>query len=103
MRPIDADALHEAARLDCSRGNVIDHAEFDLISDYLASAPTLELERNWIPVEERMPENGVNVLLHYEDGEIDVDCHFSRCGFIGEQTFGRVTHWMPLPAPPVME
>lgn len=101
MRPIDADALHEAARQDCSRGNVIDNAEFDMICDYLASAPTLELERNWISVEERLPDHFGEVLVHYENGDVREGCLFPDGGFIHERLYGRVTHWMPMPFPPV--
>ena len=44
----------------------------------------------WIPVEERLPEERVEVLLHYDDGSMEV----------GKYTgLGAVIAWMPLPEP----
>ena len=68
------------------------------------------LERGrWIPVEERLPEDRTWVLVchtgyntpkkaFYKDTGIDV---FRLDG--DDHSNGAVTHWMPLPAPPVQE
>ena len=58
----------------------------------------------WIPVEERLPEEGVSVLVnHWMTG---VEMAFRRddqwgiawTGFMGSGS--GYTHWMPLPSPP---
>ncbi|WP_228294042.1 DUF551 domain-containing protein [Klebsiella michiganensis] len=58
--------------------------------------------QGWIPVSERMPGNGVQVLVSDVSGHVFV-CHHDgsfwvdfRVG-IGKR---RITHWMPLPAAP---
>ena len=52
-------------------------------------------ERRWIPVEERLPDIGIEVLVYSEDDGVCVD-------YYGGDSFGYydVTHWMPLPEPP---
>ena len=50
-----------------------------------------QLLPRWIPVEERLPEERVEVLLHYDDGSMEVGKYLG---------LGGVTHWMPLPEPP---
>ena len=52
-------------------------------------------ERRWIPVTERLPDIGIEVLVYSEDDGICVD-------YYGGDFFGYygVTHWMPLPEPP---
>jgi hypothetical protein len=50
-------------------------------------------ERRWIPVEERLPEEGEVVLLYY-GGDTDPIAVGKYLGL------GGVTHWMPLPEPP---
>ena len=52
-------------------------------------------ERRWIPVTERLPDIGIEVLVYSEDDGICVDY------YVGD-SFGYfdVTHWMPLPEPP---
>ena len=52
-------------------------------------------ERRWIPVTERLPDIGIEVLVYSEDDGVCVD-------YYGGDSFGYydVTHWMPLPEPP---
>lgn len=57
----------------------------------------------WISVTDRMPPDLTDILAYYDSGEIDIDCRFTKRGFIGEETYGEVTHWMPLPEPPVID
>lgn len=52
-------------------------------------------ERRWIPVAERLPDIGIEVLVYSEDDGICVDYYDGASfGYYG------VTHWMPLPEPP---
>ncbi len=57
------------------------------------------VERDWISVEERLPEPGVDVLAAYRDRHINM-------GTAGDDWLeediedGNITHWMPLPAVP---
>ena len=80
----------------------------------------LEAERRWIPVSERLPEDGREVLVlveelitagaHYQfgaafnDDDVLVETPTWVLG-LEEETYGfdayaAVTHWMPLPEPP---
>lgn len=56
----------------------------------------------WISVKERLPEDGVRVLIACDD-EI-VRLGISKGGFPAvvnrNHRFAYVTHWMPLPKPP---
>lgn len=59
----------------------------------------------WIPVEERLPEEGIEVLVSVDENSDD--CGYHVCLYRGGEyvrsesgyIFG-VTHWMPLPEPP---
>lgn len=53
----------------------------------------LTVAARWIPVEERLPEEGEVVLLYY-GGDTDPIAVGKYLGL------GGVTHWMPLPEPP---
>lgn len=67
------------------------------------SAYTKQLEAQiprWIPVEERLPEDGQGTLVICRDGYITTMAYeYERWWWQGteDQT---VTHWMPLPEPP---
>lgn len=77
-----------------------------------AMEPTeYELARRWIPVEERLPEEGAQVLVarrlrHWKDVMIDtliVSSWFEHEEFCGDEDdipYSGVTHWMPMPEPP---
>lgn len=57
------------------------------------------LERaRWIPVSERLPEVGEEVVAYSSSRGVVVD-YYDR-GIFG---YGDVTHWMPLPKPPKEE
>nr|DAW32628.1 MAG TPA: Protein of unknown function (DUF551) [Caudoviricetes sp.] len=69
----------------------------------------------WIPVEERLPENGVRVLafnMRAKNKYIGIwtrekdpgdgnDCWFDSAGWW--YAFDEITHWMPLPTDPEVE
>jgi hypothetical protein len=67
----------------------------------------------WIPVTERLPEPETDVLtfccgnidiLTYRYNRRGLACFMFRddCGY-WKETFGKITHWMPLPEPPKEE
>ena len=57
----------------------------------------------WIPVEERLPDQCMDVLVCYRDKHILMGT--ARCDDWIEEDFddGVITHWMPLPEPPEVE
>lgn len=60
----------------------------------------------WIPVSERMPEEGGRYWCYVEEQNSLGKSHYQwNCSWNGEiwggaMMYGRVTHWMPLPAAP---
>ena len=68
------------------------------------------LERRWIPVEERLPEEPVKKVLvfvpHTHGDIVDAGRYLGADGWVLEGwhlTQNAVTHWMPLPEPPEEE
>ncbi|HFX6855993.1 TPA: DUF551 domain-containing protein [Klebsiella pneumoniae] len=56
----------------------------------------------WIPVSDRMPGNGIQVLVSDVSGHVFV-CHHNGSFWVDFRVgIGKrcITHWMPLPAPP---
>lgn len=65
----------------------------------------------WIPIEEKAPPNGENVIL-FDGNEVFCGYRYSTCGgfdWSGQGCDGicygwyekdPITHWMPLPEPP---
>lgn len=50
-------------------------------------------EDGWIPVTERLPDEGDTVLMWHKDGFVMLAVNMF-------DEMDNVTHWMPLPAPP---
>jgi hypothetical protein len=59
-----------------------------------------DLARRWIPVTERLPSDGVRVLI-WEKSSVDFATWSLRLGWEYDD-YGSPdpTHWMPLPEPP---
>ena len=73
---------------------------FDEYEKAIARAEVAEAMVQWIPVEERLPEERVSVICSHErtnavEMAYYVDGHWWQDGRIVI-----VTHWMPLPDPP---
>lgn len=87
--------------------------EFDSYRKRAIDIAIKELEKpeeRWIPVSERLPENGSDILVYCDDGEESriVACNYDNgvwfdCVFNTVMVFKHITHWMPLPEPPVMD
>ena len=62
--------------------------------------------QEWISVEDRLPEEKVNCIVHYKHAYCDNDGYWAigMCFYDGEKfQFApgyKVTHWMPIPRPP---
>lgn len=62
--------------------------------------------QEWISVEDRLPEEKVNCIVHYKHAYCDNDDYWAIgiCFYDGEKFqmdwSYKVTHWMPLPKPP---
>jgi hypothetical protein len=66
-----------------------------IIDRLIANGVTVQ---EWIPVSERLPEDGVQVLACTKHGKaFSAHCERGRFRVSGSVT---VTHWMPLPQPP---
>ena len=74
--------------------------------DALAMAISALEKTKWISVEDRLPEEKVNCIVHYRHAYCDNDGYFAIgfCYHDGEKfqfdPAYKVTHWMPLPKPP---
>ena len=74
------------------------------IADHLiANGVTVQ---EWISVDERLPEEKVNCIVHYKHAYCDNDDYWAiGVSFFDGNKFQiglayKVTHWMPLPKPP---
>jgi hypothetical protein len=67
----------------------------------------LEAAQRWVPVGERLPGEGVAVLVHSMHRGVMVatyDTDGARCAFFGHGVAaGTVTHWRALPAGPEVQ
>ena len=76
----------------------------DRFADYLIAHGVTVQE--WISVNDRLPEEKVNCIVHYKHAYCDNDDYWAigTCFYDGEKfQIGlayKVTHWMPLPQPP---
>ncbi|MBR2132265.1 MAG: DUF551 domain-containing protein [Oscillospiraceae bacterium] len=119
MRLIDADALikkfEEAVKYGQAHGMMEDAFLFGAFINQLENenvAPTIDPAPRWIPVTERLPDKGDYVLVCATckvTNKIDYMNAVTMAfvcveGFIDtelDEVLAGVTHWMPLPEPPV--
>jgi hypothetical protein len=58
-------------------------------------------QQRWIPVLDRVPELGVDVLVLQRSGQCEVAWrHVVDGNWMSYAALGEITHWMPLPQPP---
>ena len=62
-------------------------------------------EREWVSVNDRLPDNANGVIVCDEFGFVYPACYytFDKCwmySFTDERCGHKITHWMPLPEPP---
>ena len=75
----------------------------NLASHLIANGVTVQ---EWISVDEMLPEEKVNCIVHYKHAYCDNDDYWAIgiCFYNGEKFqmdwSYKVTHWMPLPKPP---
>ena len=75
-----------------------------IIADHLISSGVTV--QDWISVDDRLPEEKVNCIVHYKHAYFDNDGYWAIgiCFYDGEKfqlnSAYKVTHWMPLPEPP---
>ena len=89
-------------------GKVLDEwwweEKIGIIADHLIRNGVTVQE--WVSVEERLPEEKVNCIVHYKHAYCDNDDYWAIgiCFYDGEKfqlnSAYKVTHWMPLPEPP---
>lgn len=101
MRTIDADALREQC----------DDPFWCVWLSDIDNAPTIDAVPSWIPVTERLPLYGQDVLAvrTYGDSEKCQEVLMAHIAVWNEETGEKwwnatnITHWMPLPEPPKEE
>lgn len=93
----------------------VNASDYDsLLSAYRARGERIKaLENPWITVEERMPENGADILFNVPGCYGVEQGRFDSMRFVPDRTSSyndevsfdveQVTHWMPLPAAPAKE
>ena len=81
----------------------------ETVLEYAENLPTTEngvTVQEWISVDDRLPEEKVNCIVHYKHAYCDNDDFWAigMCFYDGNkfQLYWsyKVTHWMPLPEPP---
>ena len=76
----------------------------EAVADYLLDSGVTVQE--WVSVDERLPEEKVNCIVHYKHAYCNNDgywaigfCFYDGEKFQFDQAY-KVTHWMPIPRPP---
>lgn len=115
-RMIDADTLQELCNRkiqDTWNSGVAPVSWAEAYADFkndIDSMSTLTPPNEWVSVDERLPTPGERVIAtdgqFVGEGYFDSCCGWFRYGGFEWRFFdveGDVTHWMPLPEPPVKE
>ena len=96
--------LRNSPHLDIIKGYKGNDCTFEQGADWLVAHGVTVQE--WISVDERLPEEKVNCIVHYKHAYCDNDDYWAIgiCFYDGEKfqidLSYKVTHWMPLPKPP---
>jgi hypothetical protein len=81
-----------------------------IIRSVIEKAKSLSQESDWVSVEDRLPEDSVDVLMCYWVGTVPIIYTGYIAGDYNAWHFGEegenvgttiITHWMPLPIPPI--
>ena len=93
------DLIIDAKRTDQETGSFTEY-----LADFLINNGVTVQE--WISVDDRLPEEKVDCIVHYKHAYCDNDDYWAIgfCFYDGEKfqinPAYKVTHWMPLPHPP---
>ena len=81
-----------------------------IITDLVNGIPAIDAAptvNDWISVNDRMPDNGQDVLVYIDDKEESriTGCNYDNgvwydCVMNCEIVIPNITHWMPIPEPP---
>lgn len=102
LKTCDLDCSYRVEGVWCR--NALAHDTLEYIQNLEAKVP------KWISVEERLPEEGKFVLLQYAKNAQNPTLHARNTMAVGRYEYGmflvegcsvKITHWMPLPEPPV--
>ena len=104
VRPIDGNELYRIEKLldtDIVRQDKVALNLLEQVLYDIQHVPTLTPPNEWVSVEERLPEEKQRVIVRCEHVGTSVGWILwgNWMADIGPDA-GKVTHWMPLPAPP---
>ena len=88
---------------------MLENGKFDCMMNEnrcINTSADVEPVQEWIPVDERLPEEKVDCIVHYKHAYCNNDgywaigfCFYDSEKFRIDLAY-KVTHWMPLPEPP---
>ena len=99
------DALALIQQLEKDKNDLLEERELnDFLRDRVKQLEA-KYKPRWIPVEERLPDEGKNVLIFVKCmnnwWHIEVDWRIGGCWFNNAETdWNKITHWMEMPEPP---
>lgn len=94
-------ALRDMATYDCGYEEQSDTANDAATRIERLARENAELKeaQRWVPVSERLPEDGVNVITVDKYGRVS-KCNCLKSYVTKYGNYDNVTHWQPLPQPP---
>ena len=107
----NARELCDAAKSAKERGNALDSAAMswaitnNCVPQLCDALEAAEAENRWIPVSERLPENGIDALLYWSNDAqnekyVDIERYHIDHWETLDRPWIRAIAWMPLPEPP---